>query len=1321
MGKNWIFGMCVVMALAAPGVAAPLSADAWLGEGSPARLSGSERAWPGPAIGQDRQDAPEGPHAGPAYLAGLARMAFQSNRDGNWEIYLADGSGGNTVRFTQNTVDDIKPRLNRGASRLVFVSNRDGNPEIYAANVDGSDIRRMTDSITEDTDPAWSPDSSKIAFASSRDGQAEIYVMNADGSALRRLTNDEAADSQPAWSPDGARIAFISNRAGPAGTGGRVWVMNADGSEPRMVSTSPWSADPAWSPDGERIAYAGRGDGDQWLDAMVMGSNGENPFIIQHGHFGNSIEWQVNAFSPDGRFVGLTWWDYVGTTGGYVLEGNVIWYISLSGSDPSYQITYAALNRSMDTQAIYIIPPTTMVQPLPAVSPADFNVAWTGSPAASPAPTFTYQVQARQGITGSWTTFATAAWDSPNTQTFRGVGGQNYYFRSRGVDLLGNAEPWPADPDAWTLVESEPPVSQLRASAAQQPATQLLLQWSAIDMGGSLIAGYDLEYRIEPATAWTRLFTRTVLTSTVMPVDPIHAYHFRVRAIDAAGNVEPWPSANGDSAAFPPIQDVTGRIHDAAGVFVTGGAVVVRAADRSSASSSAADGTFLAHIMPAGLGVSITVSKDGYGPVPSTEYNVIRDTWSDYYLPPLDNIVANWGFEAPLSAAAWFSDGVSEPRADARSRHTGALGVSVGGPRYAQPVNVSRSSTDSAPPALAAGPDGRLSAAWIERNGDFAEARYAWRASNGEWSDSVVLFGNLTPASLVLPADYRPELALDAAGAAHILWRTWPQGNVYYGTQPVGGSWSLYLVAAGLDDGSLPRMAVDPSGNAHLTWQSGNGSRRDIFALRRGADGNWSAIETITAQDPYLVDARNPVIAVDITGTAYLAWENGAGFFAWRPVGGEWSAPSPILAWPFNLSRPQLAVDAGGIAHVAWQAAKTGQPNAIAYARFRSGLVSQPVVVYTDTASITLKRLVIDAVGAPHLAWTSGDAAVFHGTPNTGGGWAITRLSTLAMWTNGVIDLAPAAAGVWAAWSADDPARIFEGGCAQWTSAGGWKDFGGCGAPWRATPALGVGSDGQIHLAFSPRDDDQRDVWHLSWPDAPVGPSRISQRLTLPVTLTSPGLSFLYRIDGSATDAQAAFTVTVETDLGSTTVFTSLETPGTPWQHVWRDMSAFAGQSITLTFAIDPRDGSGGARLALDEVSLGSTAPDLWVESALPAEIRPETAQTMTLQYGNRGGGLAAGAVITLTLPPGLVFDSAEPPPSSAAPELVWQLPSILPGAIGPSIVLTLSIEPAAAGATLTPTIVIDSTTPELELANNAWRAAVFVGYRAHLPLIRAP
>ena len=1266
---------------------------------------------------------PEGPQSGPGYLASVGRMAFQSNRDGNWEIYLADGIGGSPTRFTNNAADDIKPRLNRGASRLLFVSNRDGNNEIYAANTQDGEVHRLTDDLGEDTDPVWSPDSSKIAFASARDGQSEIYVLNADGSGLQRLTDNPAADAQPAWSPDGALIAFISDRAGPAGTGGRVWVMQADGSEPRMLSTSPWSADPTWSPDGGKIAYAGRADGDQWRDAIVMGSNGESPVVVQWGHFGNSIEWQINAFSPDGRYLGMTWWDYMGPPGGYVIETNIVWYISLFGSEDGYQVTYhGSLNRSMDTQTKYVgPPPTTEVLPLPAVSPADFNVTWTGLPAESPSLDFTYQVQASERISGSWTTIATAPWDAPNTSTFRGAGGKTYYFRSRGVDTFGNIEPWPAVPDAWTTVEALPPVSRMTALDAPPSAITLTLQWSATDPGGSTIAGYDVEYRIDPTPTWTRLFTRTALTSTVFPIDTALAYHYRVRAIDAAENIEAWPADGGDSFRYPVSWRGRGQLHDNAGAPVSGGALELRSGNAMTFTVSADDGQFSADVWPQARMISVTTSKAGYGSISNTLYARFENEPKAYYLPPFDNAVADSGFEALLESGLWVTGGSAGAGIDAGSRHTGLRGLTLGGLQAQGPTNVSRSPTLSSRPALAAGLNGQIHTAWIERNGELAEARYAWRTSNGQWSEPHALFGSPTPANLALPADYRPDMAVDDAGSVHILWRVWPQGNAYYGIRAPGAEWSVYLVATGLDDDSLPRLAVDRAGNAQMVWHDGNGSRRDIFALRRSPDGLWSAIENLTGTDPYLVDARNPAIGMDITGTIYLAWENGTGFFSRRPVGGGWSAPSPVLAWPFNLSHPQLAVDQGGIAHVAWQANKTGKPDGIAYARFETGLVSQPALVYTDLASIALKRLVLDSSGTPHLAWTAGDAAVFHGARSANGGWTVTQLSTQAAWTSAAAELAASDSGMWMAWRAQDAAGDFEGGCAKWTAAAGWRDFGACGLPWRGNPALGVASDGRMHLVFTPSDDDTQDIWHLSWPDAPVGPSRISQRLTLPVTLTSPGLSFLYRIDGSATDAQAAFTVTAETDLGAIAVYTSLETPGTPWQHVWRDMSAFAGQSITLTFAIDPRDGSGGARLALDEVSLGSTAPDLWVESALPAEIRPETAQTMTLQYGNRGGGLAAGASITLTLPPGLTLDSAEPPPSSAAPELVWQLPSILPGAVGPSIVLTLSIEPGAAGATLTPTIVIDSTTPELELANNAWRAAVFVGYRAHLPLIRAP
>jgi Tol biopolymer transport system component len=41
----------------------------------------------------------------------------------------------------------------------------------------------------------------KIAFYSIRDGNDKIYVMNADGSNPRRLTTSDMGDNNPVWSP----------------------------------------------------------------------------------------------------------------------------------------------------------------------------------------------------------------------------------------------------------------------------------------------------------------------------------------------------------------------------------------------------------------------------------------------------------------------------------------------------------------------------------------------------------------------------------------------------------------------------------------------------------------------------------------------------------------------------------------------------------------------------------------------------------------------------------------------------------------------------------------------------------------------------------------------------------------------------------------------------------------------------------------------------------------------------------------------------------------------------------------------------------------
>jgi Tol biopolymer transport system component len=92
----------------------------------------------------------------------------------------------------------------------------------------------------------------RIVFVSDRDAPGlngrEIYTSNADGSDPRRLTTNIVADTEPAYSPDGTRIAFTRSND--------IFVMNADGSGPVPITgTEGPDSQPAWSPDGSQIVY----------------------------------------------------------------------------------------------------------------------------------------------------------------------------------------------------------------------------------------------------------------------------------------------------------------------------------------------------------------------------------------------------------------------------------------------------------------------------------------------------------------------------------------------------------------------------------------------------------------------------------------------------------------------------------------------------------------------------------------------------------------------------------------------------------------------------------------------------------------------------------------------------------------------------------------------------------------------------------------------------------------------------------------------------------------------------------------------------------
>ena len=212
----------------------------------------------------------DAPDALAAWSPDGQRIAFMSARDGDFDIYVMNADGSGVTRLT-NDADDWWPAWSPDGQRIAFESERDGDGEIYVMNADGSGVTRLTNNDAGDGVPAWSPDGQRIAFMSDRDdGDYEIYVMNADGSGVTRLTNNDAGDGVPAWSPDGQRIAFSSDRDG----NDEIYVMNADGSGVTRLTdndTSDWSPD--WSPDGQRIAFRSDRDGDD--EIYVMNAAGE--------------------------------------------------------------------------------------------------------------------------------------------------------------------------------------------------------------------------------------------------------------------------------------------------------------------------------------------------------------------------------------------------------------------------------------------------------------------------------------------------------------------------------------------------------------------------------------------------------------------------------------------------------------------------------------------------------------------------------------------------------------------------------------------------------------------------------------------------------------------------------------------------------------------------------------------------------------------------------------------------------------------------------------------------------------------------------------
>ena len=151
------------------------------------------------------------------------QIVYESNVDGNLELYLLDLDGVDLARFTPediehkritfNETDDGSSTFFPDGKRIVFVSSRNEVNQLYTVDIDGQNETHFNPSGHDCYNPTVSPDGKTIAYVSERDDDWEIYLIDANGKNERRVTNGIGRSIQPAFSPDGRHLVFVSDRS----------------------------------------------------------------------------------------------------------------------------------------------------------------------------------------------------------------------------------------------------------------------------------------------------------------------------------------------------------------------------------------------------------------------------------------------------------------------------------------------------------------------------------------------------------------------------------------------------------------------------------------------------------------------------------------------------------------------------------------------------------------------------------------------------------------------------------------------------------------------------------------------------------------------------------------------------------------------------------------------------------------------------------------------------------------------------------------------------------------------------------------------------
>jgi Tol biopolymer transport system component len=252
-----------------------------------------------------------------SYSADGTKIIYQTNVNGNWDIYQYDITTQTTTPLVVTEAEEENPSFSPDGTTIAYTSTEadhrdvDYNQklrDIFIMNLYTKRAVNLTTNGSNDWRPRYSPDGKYIAFVSERndlrdvpfiDLYSDVFIMENDGRFQLKLTDTKSHNGGPCILAGGTEqkgtIYFDSDRSGYYA----IYAMDMKGQNVRQITFSSGSNDvsPAVSANGEKIVFFSDRDGN--YDIFMMNSDGS----AQQKLTSNSADDTNPEFSPDGNKV----------------------------------------------------------------------------------------------------------------------------------------------------------------------------------------------------------------------------------------------------------------------------------------------------------------------------------------------------------------------------------------------------------------------------------------------------------------------------------------------------------------------------------------------------------------------------------------------------------------------------------------------------------------------------------------------------------------------------------------------------------------------------------------------------------------------------------------------------------------------------------------------------------------------------------------------------------------------------------------------------------------------------------------------------------